>query len=378
MNQSMRSNILSINKNSLVLCLGALLSLGLHGCGNKPETENQNPPEVQGPLLVQVVTPLEDQPEYKLTLPGELKPYEQVSLYPKIKGFIKTISVDRGSVVRKGQVLAILEAPEVSQRFQSARSDQQKFYEEYQLSRQMYGRILKATQKDGSIAAIELDRAKSKLRSDSAAYQSAVSNAQSFGQLEDYLKIISPFDGVVVERNVSVGALVGENNALPLLVIAQNKKLRLTVSIPEKHAQSLSQNTPVKFTVSNHPGKIFHSVMSRKSHVVEQQNRSVTAEFDVDSKDGSLGGGEYAQVTMTLRRPTATLWVPPSSVVHSQSGTFVLVVENGNVKKVDVQEGTRKDSLQEVFGELAKSDQIVKSATEELLGADKINIKSTK
>ncbi|TDE13299.1 efflux RND transporter periplasmic adaptor subunit [Dyadobacter psychrotolerans] len=366
--------MMHINKNSLVLFLGALLSMGINGCGSEPETENQAKPEVKGPAMVQVITPIEDQPDYKLTLPGELKPYEQVSLFPKIKGFVKTISVDRGSLVRKGQVLAVLEAPEVSQRFQSARSDQQKFYEEYQLSRQTYERILKATQKDGSVAAIELDRTKSKLRSDSAAYQSAISNARSFGQLEQYLKIISPFDGVVVERNVSVGALVGENNTMPLLVIAQNKKLRLTVAIPEKHAQSLGENTRVDFTVSNRPGKIFHSVLSRKSQVLEQQNRSVTAEFDVENQDGSLDGGEYAQVTMTLWRPDSTLWVPASSVVHAQSGTFVLVVENDSVKKVDVSEGTRKDSLQEVFGSLTNKDKVVKNGSEELLNNGKVKV----
>ncbi|TDE09188.1 efflux RND transporter periplasmic adaptor subunit [Dyadobacter psychrotolerans] len=376
MNTTMLSNMMTIHKNSTVLFLGlALISVVINGCGSKPETESQSKPNEKGPVSLQVISPVKYQPEYTLALPGELKPYEQVSLFAKVRGFVKAIKVDRGSVVRKGQVLAILDAPEVSQRFQSARSDQQKFYEDFQLSRQMYERILKATQKDGSVAAIELDRAKSKLRSDSAAYRSAISSAQSFGQIEEYLKIIAPFDGVVVERNVSVGALVGENNTTPLLVIAQNRKLRLTVAIPEKHAQSVGKNAMASFTVSNLPGKMFTSVLSRKSQVLQQQNRSVTAEFDVENKDNSLDGGEYAQVTMKLRRPDSTLWVPASSIVHAQSGTFVLRVENQTVIKVPVSEGTRRDSIQEVFGELDRKDQIVKIGSEELLNAGKIIIK---
>ncbi len=372
----MLSNMMTTHKNSTVLFLGlALISAGINGCDSKPETDSQSKPNVKGPVSVQVISPVKDQPDYTLALPGELKPYEQVSLFAKVKGFVKNIHVDRGSVVKKGQVLAILEAPEVSQRFQSARSDQQKFYEDFQLSRQMYERVLKATQKDGSVAAIELDRAKSKLRSDSAAYRSAISSAQSFGQIEEYLKIIAPFDGVVVERNVSVGALVGENNTTPLLVIAQNKKLRLTVAIPEKHAQSVGKNAMASFTVSNLPGKMFTSVLSRKSQVLQQQNRSVTAEFDVENKDNSLDGGEYAQVTMKLRRPDSTLWVPASSIVHAQSGTFVLRVENQAVRKVPISEGTRRDSVQEVFGELDRKDQIVKIGSEELLNAGKVKIK---
>jgi len=376
MNTTMLSNMMTIHRNSTILFLGlALISVGINGCGSKPETDSQSKPTVKGPVNVQVISPVKHQPEYTLALPGELKPYEQVSLFAKVKGFVKTIKVDRGSIVRKGQVLATLEAPEISQRFQSARSDQQKFYEDFQLSRQMYERILKATKKDGSVAAIELDRAKSKLRSDSAAYQSAISSAQSFGQIEEYLKIIAPFDGVVVERNVSVGALVGENNTTPLLVIAQNRKLRLTVAIPEKHAQSVRKNAMASFTVSNLPGKMFTSVLSRKSQVLQQQNRSVTAEFDVENKDNSLDGGEYAQVTMKLRRPDSTLWVPASSIVHAQSGTFVLRVENQMVRKVPVSEGTRRDSIQEVFGELDRKDQIVKTGSEELLNAGKVKIK---
>jgi len=354
-----------------------LLSACITGCDQKAkegDQKNQSKTMVDKPVEVKVVKPIVGQPEYLLTVPGELKPYEQVSLFPKIKGFVKSLTVDRGSMVRKGQILAVLEAPEVSQRFQSAKSDQQKFYEEYKLSRQTYDRILKAAQKDGSVAAIELDKAKGKLRSDSAAYQSAMANSGAFGQQERYLKIIAPFDGVVVERNVSVGALVGENNTMPLFIVAQNKKLRLTVAIPEKHARSLGSNTRVSFTVSNLPGKIFHSVFSRRSQVLEQQNRSVTAEFDVENQDGSLDGGEYAQVTMKLQRPDATLWVPATSVVHAQSGTFVLVVENNIVKKVDVSEGTRQDSLQEVFGALAKSDRIIKNGNDELADGSKVKI----
>lgn len=362
-------------KKTYFLAFGTLLlSIGIHGCNTKSQGENQSGPKTQEPVTVKVVRPSVDQPEFKLTLPGELKPYEQVSLFPKIKGFIKTISVDRGSFVRKGQILAVLEAPEVSQRFQSAKSDQQKFYENYQLSRQTYERVLKAAQKDGSVAAIELDRAKSKLRSDSAAYKSAIANSQAFGQQEQYLKIISPFDGVIVERNMSVGALVGESNTMPLFVVAQNSKLRLTVAVPEKHAQSLGKNTKVTFMVSNLPGEIFTSVLSRKSGVLQQQNRAVTAEFDVDNRDGSLDGGEYAQVTMQLQRPDSTLWVPSSSVVHAQSGTFVLVVENNTVKKVDVRAGIRKDSLQEIFGSLTKTDQVIKKGNEELLNGSRVKI----
>ncbi|GAC1310073.1 MAG: efflux RND transporter periplasmic adaptor subunit [Mucilaginibacter sp.] len=326
--------------------------------------------------IVHVIEPIQQQPSYKLTVPGELVPYEQVTIYPKIKGFVKRLLVDRGSIVKKGQLLALLEAPEINERYQSSRSDQQKYYEDYLYSRQTFDRLRRAAEKNGAVAAIELDKAKSKLRADSAAYAASKSTTGASAQLSNYLRITAPFDGVIVERNISVGALVGENMTESLFVIAQNQRLRLTVAIPEKHAASVNQGTVVTFTVSDHPGKVYHSKLSRDGKLLQQTSRSVTVEFDVDNKDMSLSGGEYAQVVLMLRRQEPTLWVPVTSVVHAQSGIFILDADSNRIKRIPVVEGIRKDSLQEVFGQLSLQLKILKTGTEELAEGTKVKIKN--
>jgi len=348
-----------------------LLLLG--ACGNeKPKTGQ---PESNKPISIEVINPILDQPGYSLDLPGELKAFEEVVLYPKVKGFVKNIMVDRGSKVSKGQLLAVLEAPEITQQYLAAKSDENKFYEDYLYSRQSYDRLKKASAKSGAVAEIELDRARSKFRSDSAAFASVKAKTGVSAQLQQYLRITAPFDGIITDKKVSVGALVGEGSQTALFSIAQTKSLRLTVAIPEKHTHSINKETKVSFTVANHPGKVFQSKLSRKSEVLDQQSRSIAAEFDVNNSSGELGGGEYAQVKLNMRRSTPTIWLPVSSIVNAQSGTFVIKVENNIVSRLSVSVGIRKDELQEIFGALKPEDQIVKIASEELADGSKIVIK---
>lgn len=347
--------------------------LFIFSCGH--EKSNNKAAVAKKSIAVQVINPVMDQPGYSLELPGELKAFEEVALYPKVKGFVKQILVDRGTQVSRGQLLAVLEAPEISQQYLAAKSDENKFHEDYLYSRQAYDRLNKAAARSGAVAEIELDRAKSKFISDSAAYASVKAKTGASAQLQQYLRITAPFDGVVTDKKVSVGALVGEGTQTPLFSISQTRNLRLTVAIPEKHGQSINKQTKVSFTVADHPGKIYQSVLSRKSVVLDQQSRSVTAEFDVNNSSGELGGGEYAQVKLSLRRPAATTWLPVSSIVNAQSGIFVIKVVGDIVSRVPVSMGIRKAGLQEVFGELSSQDQIVKSGTEELTEGMKIVIK---
>ena len=343
--------------------------LVLESCSGK--TASNHPDAKQVPPArpqVPVSQAMQDNPAYTITLPGELMPFEQVEIYPKVKGFIKALYVDRGSQVREGQLLALLEAPEITQQYLSARANSRKVYEDFLYSKQNYIRLKKAAGKSGAVAAIEIDKARSQLRSDSAAYAAAQANTQAVAEMRAYLRIQAPFAGTVTDRNVSVGALVGENTAkgAALFTVAQQENLRLTVAIPEKHAQSLQPDTKATFTVSGRPGKVFTSTLSRNGIIVNQKERSVTAEFDVNNQDNSLNGGEYAQVRLTLRRPDATVWVPAESVVRAQSGLFLLQVKGGLVHRIPVTEGIRRDSLQEVFGNIKGGDLVVKKGTEEL------------
>lgn len=319
-------------------------------------------------------TVIADQRSFTITLPGELKPYEEVNVFPKIKGFIKRIYVDRGSRVRKGQLLAQLEAPEVGAQFAASTSSSGTAYQKFIFSRQSYNRLKEAAKKEGAVATIELERAYSLYLGDSAAYFSSRYAASASGQMQNYLRIIAPFDGVITARNASPGALVGDNgiNGAPVFQLVQENKLRLVVAIPEKQAQSLTGGTEATFTVIDNPGMTFIASLSRNSNAIDAVTKSLLAEFDVNNGDNLLHPGQYAKVKLQLQRSHPTLWVPATSLVQAQSGVFVVKNENGLVKRVPVQTGLASDSLTEVFGDLKAGDKIFLKGSEELKAGTKI------
>lgn len=305
-------------------------------------------------------------PEYEISVPAELRPYEQVAVYAKVTGFVKQLNVDRGDRVRKGQLLAVLEAPEMEQQYLSDRSVEQKVYSDYEYAKQAYDRLVDASKTTGAVADIELDRAKSAMESAKSSYEASKAGTAHSSQLQQYLRITAPFDGVITGRNVSVGALAGTGSNVPLFMMAQSNKLRLTLSLPERHASSVKQGMQATFTVSSQPGKTFDAVLSRTSGLLDQQDRSLTLEFDVNNPSGELQGGDYAQVKLKLQRRNPSHWVSSKSVLNTQSGTYVMTLSNDEIKRIRVTEGVRLDTLTEVFGNLSPEDNIILKPSEEI------------
>jgi membrane fusion protein, multidrug efflux system len=315
-----------------------------------------------------------DQPQFTITLPGELKPFEEVNIYPKMKGFVKKIYVDRGSYVRKGQLLAQLEAPEIGAQYAARTSTSSTAYQKFLFSKQSYQRLKEAARKEGAVATIELERAYAQYLGDSAAYHSSRSEASASGQLQAYLRITAPFTGIITNRFISEGALVGEGGMQgnPLFQLTQESRLRLEVAIPEKQAQALSAGTKATFTLIDYPGKTFTATLSRNSGALDTRTKSVVAEFDIDNTGNELRSGQYAKVSVQLKRKQPTLWVTASSVVQAQTGVFVVKNEANKTKRVPVQIGVTKDTLVEVFGNLNVGDQILLKGSEEIKEGTKI------
>lgn len=305
-------------------------------------------------------------PSYTVSVPGELKPYEQVAVYAKVSGFVKKLYVDRGDHVHKGQLLAQLEAPEMNQQYLSDKSTEEKLKSDYLYAKGAYDRLQEAAKTPGAVAQLELDRAASAMQSTKSAYEASRAGATGSAELQEYLRIVAPFDGVITQRNVSEGALAGTSSSKSLFMMAQSNKLRLTLSLPEKHAASVEKGMKAIFTVSSQPGATFEAKLSRSSGLLDQQDRSLTLEFDVDNKAGQLQGGDYAQVSLNLQRRAPSYWVPRQSVLNTQGGVFVLTKHDQTLQRIAVKEGIMLDSLTEVFGDLKKQDSILLKPTEEM------------
>lgn len=334
---------------------------------SQPEEEEVKPKTVEVTPVSYPSTPVQFiSPEYEISVPAALKPDERVAIYAKTSGFVKTLFVDRGDLVKEGQLLAVLEAPELEQQYLFDKSTEQKMYSDFLVAKQAYERLLEASATSGAVAAIELDRAKGAMESANAAYEAAKAGAAHSSQLQKYLRITAPFDGVITQRNVSVGALTRTSSKQPLFGMAQNKKLRLTLSLPEKHAASVKEGVEASFTVSSQPGKEFNAELSRTSGLLDEKDRSLKLEFDVDNSSGELQGGDYAQVRLKLQRNDSSYWVPSESVLYTQSGTYIMTIKNNEISRIPIMEGIRKDTLTEVFGDISLEESIILKPSEEI------------
>ncbi|GAB4034687.1 efflux RND transporter periplasmic adaptor subunit [Spirosoma gilvum] len=345
---------------------------------NKTSGKTEKAPEIQ---QVGVTTVQSLQPSKRVMLPGELKPWNRVSVYAKVKGFVRDIPVDRGTIVRKGQLLARLDAPEVISELSQAQAQLQaqeatlvEQTTRARASRQIYNRLLQTAKMEGAVSANELEQAQAKMQADSAmvavvrgTVQASRSNYQAKTELRQYLTITAPFDGIVIERNISPGALVGAgDNGKPLFVLEDSRTLRLTVAIPETFANQLPKNSSVSFTVNAMPDRRFNAKLARSAQSLVEANRSMMAEFDVPNASHELKAGMYAEVQMPIERTSKTLFVPTTSVVSSSEKMFLIKVQDNRVQWVSVQKGNVIDSLVEVFGDVQAGMTIVKKASEEI------------
>ncbi|GAB3265498.1 efflux RND transporter periplasmic adaptor subunit [Larkinella harenae] len=375
-------------KPLLNLVWPVVAAAGMAACttASSEEKKTVKSPEVQQVATAEVQTL---RPSKQIVLPGELKPWNRVSLYAKVKGFIRDVRVDRGSVVRKGQVLAVLDAPEVLSELaqaqaqlqaQEAAINEQKA--RFRASRLTYNRLLQTSKVEGAVSLHELDQAEARMLADSATVavatgtiQASRSNYQTKKELRQYLTITAPFDGVITERNVSAGALVGagDSNAKPLFVLEDSRTLRLTVAVPETFANQLPNKSTVSFSVSAMPEQQFNAKLARSAQSLVEANRAMMAEFDVDNKTNLLKPGMYAEVRLPVERTASTLFVPKTAVVSSSEKTFVIRVNNNKAEWVTVEKGNTLDSLVEVFGGLRAGEPIVRIASEEIRDGQVVN-----
>jgi len=329
---------------------------------------------------VDVVPVVSKMVERQVKLPGEIYPFLSVAIHSKVTGFVKAIDVDRGSAVKEGQLLATLEAPEIAAQISEAQAKARAV--ELQVAEAQarlstaegtYLRLRAASTTPGVVAINDLDIAEKSVEAARAVVQAtqgsmeaAKASTQALRDLQGYLTIRAPFDGIVVERDVHPGALVGPASQAPLLKLQQVSHLRLTVAVPEAAVGGIVDGARVPFTVAAFPGVVFHGVVSRIAHSMDEATRSMAVELDVTNPDMKLAPGMYPEVTWPVRNPQSSLLVPPSSIVTTTERMFVIRVRNGVAEWVTVTRGAAAGDLVEVIGALKEGDLIVRRGSDEL------------
>jgi membrane fusion protein, multidrug efflux system len=307
-------------------------------------------------------------------LPGQLQPFYDVNIFPKVNGFVKTLYVDRGSIVKKGQLLVILEAPEMESQLQAANSRYLEAQEDAVASKEKYERLKQAAAEPGSVSPLDIDNAMAKMKADEAMSNSQRSNVEAVRTMEDYLKIYAPFDGMIVQRNISPGTLVspGKTSDQPMLILQDISKLRLEVYIPEDYVDKVDLAQPVTFTYNALPGQPQTAKISRSANALSTLHQEAV-EIDVVNKGNQLKPGMYAEVKIPMLSGAKSLLVPNTSIVRSTEREYVVKVNNGKANLVDVKEGLASHDSTEVFGNLKAGDNIIKVANDEIKEGTPVN-----
>jgi membrane fusion protein, multidrug efflux system len=368
------------------------LSLFICGCnGNSKQVANK--PAETDAQTVEVVPVASQKLSTVFTLPAQLVPFQTVDVYPKVTGFMDVIRVDRGSRVRKGELIIRLSAPElVAQRAQAesavraAQSQLTTVQAKLTSDKGTYLHMVSAAQTPGVVAENDVMVASQTAAADQGQVQSAENNVaaarealRSVTQLESYLNIYAPFDGVVTTRNLHPGALVGPasgpSGTMPIVQIVDTTHLRLVVPVPEAYVGEMQVGQEVAFTVPANPGQTFRAPITRVSHDVSLNTRTMPVELDVHSSDGSLAPGSFSSVQWPVRRAVPTMLVPVSAVTNDQQRTFVERVRNGKVEWVDVVTGLSVNGNIEVFGDLTPGDEIIRNATDAIRPGQQVETK---
>ena len=356
-------------KNILYLTLLILLA-GCSSSGEKEKTKILPPPHTE------TFTLSKESLYTSLKIPAEITAYREVDLYAKVNSYVKTLTVDVGSPVKKGQLLATLEAPELLSQMAAAESKYKAQQAMFTQSDATYQRVLAVSRTPGTVSKNDVDIALAKRNSDEAQLQAARADYKASANISQYLQIYAPFDGVISARNVNLGAYIGptgKGSELPIFTLNELRHLRLIFEVPEAYKSYIHLEDTVQFVVRSYPDETFSATIARRAGVMDKLLRSEHIELDVINNDRRLSPGMVAEATIRLGGASAFV-VPKTAVVNAPEGIFLIEKADGKARRMSVRLGRLTDSTAEVFGpQLKEGDTFVTKASEEFHNGNPIN-----
>src|SRR5579862_864424 len=327
--------------------------------------------------------------ETTLTLPGSARAQIEAPIYARINGYLKRFLVDLGDTVKKGQLLAEIESPEVDQQLRQARANLGVAKAALAQNRANWtlagigARRWAALAKDHAVSQQEADEKQAALearRADvqaaEAAIQSQEANVKRYEELQGFMQILAPFDGIISSRSVDLGTLVSEGSTTStreLYRLVQVETLRVFVNVPESAMASVQPGLEVQLRFDAHPGRIWKGTVSRTARSADPASRMMQTEVTVANPDGVLSSGLYAQVVFQLKRAEPPLLVPANALVIWPKGSFVAVVgEDSVVHYPAVVIGRDYGTQAEILSGLKEGDRVMINPTTEVKEGQKV------
>jgi RND family efflux transporter MFP subunit len=282
---------------------------------------------------VAVVQPTRQNASDEIVLPANIQAYTDSPIYARTDGYLKKWYVDIGGHVKKGQLLAEIETPEVDQQLSQARADEataQANVNLAQITNTRYEGLLKTD----SVSKQDVDNAHGDFEAKQAALASAAANVKRLEDLQSFQKIYAPFDGVITARNVDIGDLIDAGASggtqRELFHIAFTRQLRVYVSIPQADSAGAKPGVKAELALPEFPGRLFPGKLVSTAQAIDPSSRTLLAEISVDNPTGELLPGAYAEVHLAVPSSGPTFTVPVSALLFRADGLHVVTVENGD------------------------------------------------
>jgi RND family efflux transporter MFP subunit len=312
----------------------------------------------------------------EIALPGNTQAFVDTPIYSRTSGYLKSWYFDIGTHVRKGQLMAEIETPELDQQLQVAQADLKSSQANLDLAvttAARYQNLLKTN----SVSKQETDVATGDEAAKRAARDASEANVRRLTQLQSFEKIYAPFDGIVTARNTDIGALIEAGaNTVPkeLFHLAAINKIRVFVAVPEAYSASIKDDTEATLTLDEYPGQPFVGKVARNSNQIDQASRTLNVEVDIDNAKGLLLPGAYVFVHFKVPQHMTSLTIPSNTLLFRSQGLQVATVVGDKVHLVPVKIGNDMGATVEISSGVKPSDQVIVDPSDSIAEGQQVHI----
>jgi len=359
----------------VLLLVGGAINVGLR-IAHAHALEKSNAAE--GKVYVLTATPKSSGAGQALTLPGTLQGMIESPIYARSTGYVLRWSADIGAKVNKGDVLAVIDTPEVDQQLAQAIAARDQSASSLDLAKTSAERW-EALRKKDAVTQQELNERVSAYTQAQANLAAAEANVKRLTKLEQFKNVTAPFAGVVTHRNVEVGDLVdaanGGTSGRALFAMSQIDPLRVYVYVPQSFSQRIKVGDKVKVTQTELPGQAFEGSVVRTAGAIDAVTRTLQIEVDLPNHEGKLLAGSYVQVALPVNGTATALIVPSNVVLYRPDGTKIALVDaTGHVKLHPVTIGHDLGNTLEILNGLTPADTMVLNPPDSLADDDVVSI----
>ena len=326
---------------------------------------------------VSVVSPKQTTPAQEIILPGNVQPFISSPIYARTNGYLKSWYADIGARVKQGQLLAVIDAPEVDQQLAQSLSNLNTAKANLalaEITRNRYQGLIKTN----AVAQQDVDNAVGSYNANQAIVEADEANVKQLQALQSFEKIYAPFDGVVTARNTDIGDLINSGSSggvkTDLFHVAQPGTLRVYVNVPEEYSQGVKVGMTANLALAEFPGRNFQGKLVRTADAINVTTRTLLIEIDVANPTGTLLTGSYAEVHLQVPTQASTFLLPVNTLIFRSEGLRVGVVKDGKVELSAVTPGHDLGDQIEIVSGLKAGDQVIVNPPDSIVAGQQVQI----